>query len=71
MDVTLPAAEAGKVLDWARQSSDLAGRRPVQWSDCWRRRTSPTRRRQPSDASTTKNTLEPGDVVVTAFPART
>ena len=35
MDVTLPAAEAGKVLDWARQSSDLAGRRPVQWSDSW------------------------------------
>jgi hypothetical protein len=31
----LPAAEAGKVLDWARQLSDLAGGRPVQWSDSW------------------------------------
>jgi hypothetical protein len=32
---SLPQAEAGKVLDWARQLSDLAGGRPVQWSDSW------------------------------------
>ena len=31
----LPPAEAGKVLDWARQLSDLALGRPVQWSDSW------------------------------------
>jgi hypothetical protein len=35
MEVTLPAAEAGMVLDWARQLSGLAGGRPVQWSDSW------------------------------------
>jgi len=27
--------EAGKVLDWARQLADLAGGRPVLWSDSW------------------------------------
>jgi hypothetical protein len=32
---SLPPAEAGKVLDWARQLSDLAGGRPIQWSDSW------------------------------------
>ena len=31
----LPPEEAGKVLDWARQLSDLAGGCPVQWSDSW------------------------------------
>jgi hypothetical protein len=31
----LPPEEAGKVLDWARQLSDLAGGRPIQWSDSW------------------------------------
>ena len=31
----LPPAEAGKVLDWARQLADLAGGRPIQWSDSW------------------------------------
>lgn len=31
----LPPSEAGKVLDWARQLSDLAGERPIQWSDSW------------------------------------
>jgi hypothetical protein len=31
----LPPAEAGKVLDWARQLFDLAGGHPVQWSDSW------------------------------------
>jgi hypothetical protein len=31
----LPPEEAGKVLDWARQLADLAGGRPVQWSDSW------------------------------------
>jgi len=29
----LPPAEAGKVLDWARQLVDLAGAHPVDWSD--------------------------------------
>jgi len=31
----LTPAEAGKVLDWARQLSDLAGGRPIQLSDSW------------------------------------
>ncbi len=31
----LPPAEAGKVLAWARQLADLAGGRPVEWSDSW------------------------------------
>jgi len=31
----LPPDEAGKVLDWARQLTDLAGGRTVQWSDSW------------------------------------
>ena len=31
----LPPAEAARVLDWARQLSDLAGERPIRWSDCW------------------------------------
>jgi hypothetical protein len=31
----LPPAEAGKVLDWARQLADLAGGRQIQWSDSW------------------------------------
>jgi hypothetical protein len=31
----LPPAEAGKVLDWARQLADLAGGRQIQWSDFW------------------------------------
>jgi hypothetical protein len=32
---TLPPNEAGKVFDWARQLTDLAGGRPVEWSDSW------------------------------------
>jgi len=32
---SLPPDEAGKVLDWARQLTDLAGGRAVQWSDSW------------------------------------
>jgi len=31
----LPPAEAGKVMDWAPQLSDLAGGRAVEWSDSW------------------------------------
>ena len=31
----LPPTEASKVLDWARQLSDLAGERPIEWSDSW------------------------------------
>jgi hypothetical protein len=31
----LPAEEAGKVLDWARQLADVAGGRAIQWSDAW------------------------------------
>ena len=31
----LPPEEAGKVLDWARQLTDLAGGRAIQWSDAW------------------------------------
>jgi hypothetical protein len=31
----LPPEEAGKVLDWACQLADLAGGRPIQWSDSW------------------------------------
>jgi hypothetical protein len=31
----LPPDEAGKVLDWARQLADLAGERPIEWSDSW------------------------------------
>jgi hypothetical protein len=31
----LPAEEAGKVLDWARQLADLAGGRAIEWSDAW------------------------------------
>ena len=32
---TLPPAEAGKILDWARQLADLGGERVVEWSDSW------------------------------------
>ena len=31
----LPPAEAGKVLNWARQLADLGGQRSIQWSDSW------------------------------------
>jgi hypothetical protein len=31
----LPPGEAGKVLIWARQLEELAGGRPVDWSDSW------------------------------------
>ena len=31
----LPPAEAGRVLDWARQLADLAGGRAIDWSDRW------------------------------------
>ncbi len=31
----LPPAEAGKVLDWARQLADLAGGRRMESSDSW------------------------------------
>lgn len=31
----LPADEAGKVLDWARQLADIADGRVTQWSDSW------------------------------------
>lgn len=31
----LPPEEVGKVLNWARQLADLAGGRPVEWSDSW------------------------------------
>ena len=32
---TLPPAEAGKVLDWARQLADLGRERAVEWSESW------------------------------------
>jgi len=32
---TLPPAEAGKILDWARQLADLGSERVVEWSDSW------------------------------------
>ena len=32
---TLPAEEARKVLDWARQLGDLGRSRAVEWSDSW------------------------------------
>jgi hypothetical protein len=31
----LPPAEAGKVLNWARQLADLGVHRTVEWSDSW------------------------------------
>ncbi|MCX6633023.1 MAG: hypothetical protein NTW28_35965 [Candidatus Solibacter sp.] len=31
----LPPEEAGKVLNWAHQLADLAGGRPIEWSDSW------------------------------------
>ncbi|MEO8659320.1 MAG: hypothetical protein ABI693_12670 [Bryobacteraceae bacterium] len=31
----LPPEEAGKVLGWARQLTDLSQGRPIQWSDSW------------------------------------
>jgi hypothetical protein len=31
----LPPAEAGKVLNWARQLADLAGECTIEWSDSW------------------------------------
>jgi hypothetical protein len=31
----LPPVEAEKVLGWARQLADLAGGRPIDWSDGW------------------------------------
>lgn len=31
----LPADQAEKVLLWARQLSDLAGGRKIEWSDSW------------------------------------
>ena len=31
----LPADEAGKVLNWARQLADLTDGRATQWSDSW------------------------------------
>ncbi len=31
----LPQQEADKVLNWARQLADLAGRRAIEWSDSW------------------------------------
>jgi hypothetical protein len=31
----LPPQEASKVLDWARQLSNLADGRPIEWSDSW------------------------------------
>ena len=31
----LPADEAGKVLNWARQLADLVDGRATQWSDSW------------------------------------
>jgi hypothetical protein len=31
----LPPVEAGRVLDWARQLTDLAGGRAIDWSDSW------------------------------------
>ena len=32
---TLPPEEAVKVFDWAHQLSDLAGDKPIEWSDRW------------------------------------
>lgn len=32
---TLPAEEAMKVFDWARQLANLAAGRAVEWSDSW------------------------------------
>ena len=31
----LPADEAGKVLNWARQLADLSNGQAAQWSDSW------------------------------------
>jgi hypothetical protein len=31
----LQPGEAGKVLDWARQLTDLSGGRHIEWSDSW------------------------------------
>ncbi len=31
----LPPDEAGRVLEWACQLKDLAGRHTVDWSDSW------------------------------------
>ena len=31
----LPPDEAGKVLNWARQLTDLGEGRSIQWSDSW------------------------------------
>ena len=31
----LPPNEAGKVLNWARQFTDLADGRAIHWSDAW------------------------------------
>lgn len=31
----LPPNEAEKILEWARQLADLAGGRPIGWSDTW------------------------------------
>lgn len=31
----LPPTEAHKVLNWARQLSELANERPIEWSDSW------------------------------------
>jgi hypothetical protein len=31
----LPPTEASKILEWARQLSDLAGNRRIEWSDSW------------------------------------
>jgi hypothetical protein len=31
----LPPAEAGRILDWARQLADLAAGRPIDWADSW------------------------------------
>lgn len=32
---TLPPQEAGKVLLWAHQLSELGAGSPIQWSDSW------------------------------------
>jgi hypothetical protein len=31
----LPPEEAGKVLNWAQQLTDLARGRAIEWSDSW------------------------------------
>ena len=31
----LPPVEAGRVLDWAHELSDLAAGRAIDWSDDW------------------------------------